>query len=83
MTQYVYLATRKTQMNEQVDSNGHGPSWRPGERAWVAPLRAEATVIQQLLSYDGGESFWGNVELEYDDGVKGVSNSWQLVRIVK
>jgi hypothetical protein len=70
-------------MNEQVDSNGHGPSWRPGERAWVAPLRAEATVIQQLLSYDGGESFWGNVELEYDDGVKGVSNSWQLVRIVK
>jgi hypothetical protein len=70
-------------MNEQVDSNGHGPSWRAGERAWVAPLRVEATVIQQLLSYDGGESFWGNVELLYDDGARGVSNSWQLVRIVK
>jgi hypothetical protein len=70
-------------MNEQVDSNGHGPSWRPGERAWVGPLRLEATVIQQRLSYDSGESFWGNVELEYDDGSRGVTHSWQLVRIVK
>ena len=70
-------------MTAQVDSNGHGPSWRPGERAWVAPLKVEATVVEQRLSYDGDESFWGNVELVYDDGVKGVSNSWQLVRIVK
>ena len=70
-------------MIEDLDSNGYGPSWRPGERAWVAPFKIEATVIQQLLSYDGGESFWGNVELLYDDGAKGVSNSWQLVRIVK
>ena len=70
-------------MTAQVDSNGHGPSWRQGERAWVAPLKVEATVVEQRLSYDGEESFWGNVELVYDDGVKGVSNSWQLVRIVK
>ena len=83
MTQYVYLATRKTPMNEQVDSNGHGPSWRQGERAWVAPLRMEATVIEQLMSYDYPECFWGNVSLQYDDGTKGVSNSWQLVRIVR
>ena len=70
-------------MTAQVDSNGHGPSWRQGERAWVAPFQVEATVIEQRLSYDSGESFWGNVELIYDDGIKGVSNSWQLVRIVK
>lgn len=70
-------------MTAQVDSNGHGPSWRAGERAWVAPFRVEATVVEQQLSYDGDESFWGNVELVYDDGVKGVSNSWQLVRIVR
>lgn len=70
-------------MIEQVDSNGHGPSWKPGTRAWVAPLKCEATVIQQQLSYDSGESFWGNVELVYDDGSKGISNSWQLVRIVR
>ena len=70
-------------MIKDLDDNGHGPSWRAGERAWVAPLRVEATVIQQRLSFDGNESFWGNVELLYDDGAKGVSNSWQLVRIVK
>jgi hypothetical protein len=65
------------------DSNGNGPLWQPGDRVWVAPLKMEATVIQQRLSYDGEESFWGNVELKYDDGVKGVSNNWQIMRINK
>lgn len=65
------------------DSNGNGPMWKPGERVWVAPLKMEATVIKQYLSYDGEESFWGNVELKYDDGVKGVSNNWQIMRINK
>jgi hypothetical protein len=65
------------------DSKGNGPMWRPGDRVWIAPLKMEATVIQQHLSYDGDESFWGNVELQYDDGVKGVSNSWQIMRINK
>lgn len=63
------------------DSKGNGPMWQSGDRVWVASLKMEATVIQQRLSYDGDESFWGNVELEYDDGVKGVSNSWQIMRI--
>lgn len=57
--------------------------WRAGDRVWVAPLKMEATVIQQRLSYDGDESFWGNVELQYDDGVKGVSNNWQLAKVNK
>ena len=65
------------------DSNGNSPMWKPGERVWVAPLKMEATVIQQSLSYDGEESFWGNVELLYDDGVKGNSNNWQIMRINK
>ena len=65
------------------DSKGNGPMWRPGDRVWVAPLKMEATVIQQRLSYDGEESFWGNVELLYDDGVKGNSNNWQIMRINK
>jgi hypothetical protein len=70
-------------MDKEVDSNGNGPIWKPGERVWVAPLKMEATVIQQRLSYDGEESFWGNVELLYDDGVKGNSNNWQIMRINK
>lgn len=65
------------------DSKGNGPMWRAGDRVWVAPLKMEATVIQQRLSYDGDESFWGNVELQYDDDVKGVSNSWQLAKVNK
>jgi hypothetical protein len=67
----------------RIDSHGHSPSWQPGERAWVAPLKLEATVIKQLLSYDYPDSFWGNVELLYDDGMMGVSNSWQLVKVTK
>lgn len=67
----------------QVDDQGNGPMWQPGERVWVAPLKMEATVIQQQLSYDGEESFWGNVELQYDDGVKGISNNWQIMKVNK
>jgi hypothetical protein len=65
------------------DSDGNGPMWKSGDRVWVAPLKMEATVIQQQLTYDGGESFWGNVELQYDDGTKGISNNWQIMRVNK
>ena len=66
------------------DSDGNGPMWKSGDRVWVAPLKMEATVIKQCLSYDGPDyCFWGNVELQYDDGVKGVSNNWQIMRVNK
>lgn len=66
------------------DSDGNGPMWRPGDRVWVTPLKMEATVIKQRLSYDGPDyCFWGNVDLLYDDGVKGESNNWQIMRINK
>ena len=66
------------------DSDGNGPMWRPGDRVWVAPLKMEATVIQQLPSYDGPDYwFWGNVELQYDDGTKGISNNWQIMKVNK
>jgi hypothetical protein len=64
------------------DSGGNGPMWRPGDRVWVAPLKLKATVIQQLLSYDGPDyCFWCYVELQYDDGTKGISNNWQIMKI--
>ena len=50
---------------------------------FVAPMRMYATVIEQTLSYDYPESFWGNVQLQYDDGITGTSNSWQLVKVVE
>jgi len=65
------------------DSDGNSPMWKSGDRVWVAPLKMEATVVQQQLTYDGGESFWGNVELQYDDGTKGISNNWQIMRVNK
>lgn len=63
----------------QLDSNGKGPSFYPGQRVYVVPMKMQATVIEQLLSYDYPESFWGNVRVKYDDGIEGVSNSWQLM----
>ena len=65
----------------KIDSDGRGPKFRSGDRVLVGPNGMEATVIKQELSYDGPESFWGNVQLLYDDGIKGVSNSWQVKKI--
>ena len=68
-------------MDKRVDSDGKGPQYQPGERVYVSPMKMQATVIEQFLSYDYPESFWGNVQVKYDDGVVGVSNSWQLMKI--
>jgi hypothetical protein len=65
----------------KIDSDGRGPKFVSGDRVLVGPNGMEATVIKQELSYDGPESFWGNVQLLYDDGIKGVSNSWQVKKI--
>ncbi len=63
------------------DSHGRLPSFLPGDRVLVLPLKMEATVIEQLRSYDYPEWFWGNVKLQYDDGIIGTSNSWQLSKL--
>jgi len=57
------------------------PKFKPGDRVYVGPLKMEATVIQQQKCWDYPDWFWGNVELQYDDGLKGVSNSWQLKKL--
>jgi hypothetical protein len=67
----------------ELDSNGKPPQYNPGDRVCVLPLKLEATVIKQHLSYDYQESFWGNVILQYDDGVTGICNSWQIKKIEK
>jgi len=67
-------------MNE-YDSEGNHPRFFEGDRVLVLPNKMKATVIRQLLHYDLDESFWGNVELLYDDGVEGTSHSWQIERI--
>ena len=57
------------------------PPFKTGDRVFVKPLNMEAVVIRQQKCYDGDEVFWGNVELHYDDGMKGISNSWQLEKL--
>jgi len=64
--------------SEERDSEGKTRRWFIGDRVLVGPNGMIATVIKQRLHYDGSESFFGNVDLMYDDGVKGESNSWQL-----
>ena len=71
-----------TNTDLRQDSKGRVPEWQPGQRVWIACLSREATVIQQLLKWDYPESFWGNVLLQYDDGVQSTSNSWQLSRVI-
>jgi hypothetical protein len=64
-----------------IDSDGQTAKFTPGTRVLVLPNQMEATVIKQWLNYDGPESFWGNVLVEYDDGIRGTCNNWQLERI--
>lgn len=64
-----------------IDSNGNPPKFLKGERVYVHPNRLYATVIEQTLHYDYPESFWGNVLLQYDDGIKGTSHSWQIEKV--
>jgi hypothetical protein len=65
------------------DSEGNGPTYKKGERVWVAPLKIEATVVEQILHHDGPETFYGNVKLKFDDGGEGTSHCWQLSRVVR
>ena len=55
--------------------------FQAGDRVYVVPAKMEATVIRQIRHYDGPESFWGDLELQYDDGVKGRSHCWQVEKI--
>ena len=67
--------------NCKIDSYGNPPKFIAGDRVLVKPNNMEATVVVQQLHHDGSESFWGNVQLIYDDGVGGQSNSWQLNKL--
>lgn len=66
-----------------VDSNGKKPEYKEGDRVYVHPAKMQATVIKQILHHDGSETFWGNLELLYDDGIKGTSHSWQCSKVVE
>jgi len=68
-------------MTQDVDQDGKPAPFQPGDRVFVGPVKMHATVIRQQKCWDYPEFFWGNVELQYDDGVKGVSNSWQLKKV--
>lgn len=62
----------------EIDSDGRHPQFLQGDRVYVHPQRQMATVIKQILHYDGPESHWGNLQLQYDDGIRGTSHSWQV-----
>lgn len=64
--------------SEERDSEGKTRRWFIGDRVLVGPNGMIATVIKQRMHFDGPTSFFGNVDLLYDDGVKGECNSWQL-----
>lgn len=70
-------------MSIQFDSEGNPPNFIKGDIIYCKPANMQATVIRQILHYDMGETFWGNLELEFDDGIKGTANCWQCELIGK
>lgn len=68
-------------MNDQLDGHGKPATFQPGDRVFVGAIQLPATVIRQQMCWDGPDCFWGNVELLYDDDIKGTANSWQLQKL--
>lgn len=54
------------------------PPFEKGDRVLVLPYNKEATVVEQFLSYDYPDVFWGNTKVKYDDNIEGTCNNWQL-----
>jgi hypothetical protein len=67
--------------DQELDSHGSPAKFKAGDLVFVHPLNITARVIRQQRCYDYPDWFWGNVELMYDDGVTGISNSWQIENI--
>jgi len=67
----------------EVDTEGRGPTFVAGDRVYMMPLKAWATVERQRLSYDCGETFWGNVLVTDESGQRREFSSWQLSREAK
>jgi len=65
----------------EKDTSGKLPAFLQGDRVYVHPNKEYATVIKQLLHHDMNETFWGNLELMYDDGSKGTSHCWQVKKV--
>lgn len=80
MNERIRLAYQKHQSKLTLETI-LGLKNKTGDRVFVGPVQMEATVIRQVLHYDMNESFWGNLELLYDDGQKGTSHCWQVKRI--
>jgi hypothetical protein len=68
-------------IKKRLDSNGHTPTWRSGEKCWVAPEKKYATVVEQILSFVEDDSSWGDVIVRYDNGIVDVKPNWQIVKI--
>ena len=81
MSEWMQTLPQDAEVECGIDSDSRGPEFHSGDRVLVIPNGMTATVVKQLLHFDYPESFWGNVELLYDDGVTGTSMCWQLKKV--
>lgn len=73
---------KRTVQQYHVDSEGRLPDMPAGTRVAVGPLGGkEGTVRIQKLHYDCGESFFGNVVVDMDDGASVEAHCWQCMKV--
>lgn len=66
------------------DSSGQAPSMPPGTRVKFLPDKDPTklgTIEHQILHYDQGEFFFGNVVVVMDDGRRLRANCWQCEKV--
>ncbi len=60
---------------ERLDSDGNKAPFKNGDIVYVPCIESSGVVIRQRLQYDGEESFWGNVIVNFGD-LTAEFNSW-------
>ena len=56
------------------------PEFKAGDKATFLPLKVEVEVVRQILHYDMGDEFYGNVVVKHD-GKEHTVNCWQLRKL--
>lgn len=70
-------------MSENLDTNGDGPDFLNKDKVKILSTKIPifGEVIGQTLHYDGPETFWGNVQVQLDDGERRTFHCWQLEKL--
>lgn len=61
-----------------MDDEGKEAKFKNGDKVYFIPTKEYCTIVKQILSYDWGNSFWGDVIIKFENGETIECNNWQI-----